>query len=70
MKLHGQDDLNATREKLHLLQKNYESLLQEPNEMTHVCELSLQSLKCMINQLTEGIVNETLQRQSGADERD
>jgi hypothetical protein len=55
MILQGKRDLIATREKLLLLQKHYESRLQEPGEMTHARELSLQSLKCMINQFTEEI---------------
>jgi len=40
---------------LQLLQKHYDSRLQEPGEMTHVRELSLHSLKRMINQFTEEI---------------
>lgn len=55
MILQGNRDLEATREKLHLLQKHYDARLKEPGEMTHARELSLQSLKRMINQLTEEI---------------
>jgi hypothetical protein len=55
MILQGKHDLLATREKLQLLQKHYESRLNERCEMTHARELSLQSLKRMINQLTEEI---------------
>jgi hypothetical protein len=56
VRLLGPRDLHATSEKLQLLQKHYESRLQEPGKMTHARELSLQSLKRMINQLTEEIV--------------
>ena len=55
MNLHGTRELEATREKLRLLKKHYRTRLEEPAEPTHARELSLQSLKKMINQLTEEI---------------
>jgi hypothetical protein len=48
--------LVSTREKLRLLQEHYQSRLREDAEDTLVRELSLRSLKKMINQLTEEIV--------------
>jgi hypothetical protein len=56
MNLQGARDLQATREKLRLLEEHYRIRLAEPAPNAHTRELSLQSLKKMINQLTEEIV--------------
>jgi hypothetical protein len=55
MNLHGTRELEVTREKLRRLKEHYRSRLEEPAEHTHARELSLQSLKRTINQLTEEI---------------
>ena len=55
MNLHGARELEATREKLQLLQNHYQSRLRDTTEKTYARELSLRSLKKMINQLTEEI---------------
>jgi hypothetical protein len=55
MKLQSQRELNVTREKLKSLQQRYDALRETPVEDQHVRELTLQSLKRLINQLTEEI---------------
>ena len=55
MNLNGARELQVTREKLRLLKDHYRSRLEETTERTHARELSLQSLKMTINQLTEEI---------------
>jgi hypothetical protein len=55
MNLTGMRELEVTREKLRLLQEHYQSRLEDPTGHTHARELSLQSLKKTINQLTEEI---------------
>jgi hypothetical protein len=55
MNLGGAWELQATREKLHLLQEHYLARLEEKAEYSFARELSLQSLKKTINQLTEEI---------------
>ena len=48
-------ELETTREKLQLLQNHYQSRLRDTTEKTYAREVSLRSLKKMINQLTEEI---------------
>ena len=55
MILQSQREVENTREKLRLLKEHYHARLEEPAEPTHARELSLQSLKMTINQLTEEI---------------
>jgi hypothetical protein len=55
MTLHGAKELEATRKKLRLLQDHYQSRLCDESDNTYARELSLRSLKRMINQLTEEI---------------
>ncbi len=55
MNMQGERDLRATRAKLRSLEEHYRSRLAEPARPTHARELSLRSLKRMINQLTEEI---------------
>jgi len=55
MNLNGARELKVTREKLRLLKDHYRSRLEETTERTLARELSLQSLKKTINQLTEEI---------------
>ena len=54
MSLQTQSELNATREKLRLLEERYQANNVLPTE-NHVNELSNRSLKRLINQLKEEI---------------
>jgi len=55
MSLQSQRELNATREKLRLLEDRYEAKQREKSGYEHVRELSMRSLKRLINQLKEEI---------------
>ncbi|MCC6125195.1 MAG: hypothetical protein IT426_09555 [Pirellulales bacterium] len=55
MNLQSNRELQTTREKLRLLEEHYRKRLAEPGPKTNANELSMQSLKRMINQLTEEI---------------
>ncbi|HWG43498.1 MAG TPA: hypothetical protein VN688_11990 [Gemmataceae bacterium] len=55
MSLQSHRELEATREKLRLLEERYEANKREPDEDEHVRELSRRSLKRLINQLKEEI---------------
>ncbi len=55
MKLHEIRNIEPTREKLRLLEDRYEKIRREKLGDDHLRELTLQSLKRMINQLTEEI---------------
>lgn len=56
MSLQSHRELQATREKLRLLEARYEASQREPGGDEHVRELSARSLKRLINQLKEEIV--------------
>ncbi|MEX0728549.1 MAG: hypothetical protein WEB58_18195 [Planctomycetaceae bacterium] len=55
MSLQSQRELEATREKLRLLEERYEANKREDRGDEHVRELSTRSLKRLINQLKEEI---------------
>ena len=55
MSLHSLRELEATREKLRLLESRYEAERREQADDPHVRELSMRSLKRLINQLKEEI---------------
>jgi hypothetical protein len=55
MSLQSHRELEATREKLRLLEERYEATRREDAGDQHVRELSLKSLKRLINQLKEEI---------------
>lgn len=55
MSLQGRRELEATREKLRLLEARYEANRSEQGGDEHVRELSMRSLKQLINQLKEEI---------------
>jgi DNA-binding transcriptional regulator YbjK len=55
MNLQSQRELEATRQKLRLLEERYEASKQEQPGDEHVRELSRRSLKQLINQLKEEI---------------
>jgi hypothetical protein len=55
MSLQSPRELEATREKLRLLEERYEAEKRETGGDEHVRELSMRSLKRLINQLKEEI---------------
>ena len=55
MELKDDYELEVTRSKLQVLEERLEASRLEPSENAHVQELSLRSLKRMINQLKEEI---------------
>ena len=55
MELKDEYEVEVTRSKLKMLEERFEASRLEPAENTHVHELSLRSLKRMINQLKEEI---------------
>lgn len=55
MSLKNERELEATREKLKLLEERYDANLREKVGDQHVRELSMRSLKRLINQLKEEI---------------
>ncbi|NLX98452.1 MAG: hypothetical protein GXY83_20015 [Rhodopirellula sp.] len=56
MNMQCEHDLEATRQKLKRLQEHYERRLRDASDHSRARELSLRSLKSMMNQLTEEIV--------------
>jgi hypothetical protein len=56
MNLRNYQELAVTKEKLRELEEWYDKRVLEPVQDAHVRELTLQSLKKMINQLKEEIV--------------
>lgn len=56
MSLQSDRELEATREKLRRLEECYDEEKRNPDGDAHAQELTLQSLKRMINQLKEEIV--------------
>jgi hypothetical protein len=55
MTLQSYREIEATREKLRMLKERYEAHRREPAGDEHVRELSMRSLKQLINQLKEEI---------------
>lgn len=55
MSLHSQHELDATREKLRLLEERYESNQREQGGDRRVREISMRSLERLMNQLKEEI---------------
>ena len=55
MSLQSRRDLKATREKLRLLEERYEANKRQDSGDEHVRELSMRSLRRLINQLKEEI---------------
>ena len=56
MNLQTQRELEVTRNKLKMLEEQYEATRNKPDADEHVRELTLQSLRKLINQLKEEIV--------------
>lgn len=55
MNLRNRRELDTTRQKLELLQRRYAEMQTETPTDRHVHELSMQSVRSMINQLAEEI---------------
>ena len=55
MELKDERELEVTREKLRSLEARYQSVSQDPGDDAHIQELTLQSLKRMINQMNDEI---------------
>ncbi len=55
MELKDAHEVEVTRSKLKVLEERFEASRREPAENLHLQELSLRSLKRMINQLKEEI---------------
>jgi hypothetical protein len=55
MRLQSWRELEVTREKLRLLEERYRLILNRPCDNEHVRELTLHSLKRLINQMKEEI---------------
>jgi hypothetical protein len=55
MELKDERELEVTREKLRSLEARYQSVREDPGDDAHVQELTLRSLRRMINQMKEEI---------------
>jgi hypothetical protein len=55
MSITNRRELEATREKLAWLEKEHDSLKNQPTDSSHSQELTLRSLEAMINQMKEEI---------------
>jgi hypothetical protein len=65
MELKDEREVEVTREKLRSLEARYQAIKQDPGDDPHIQELTLQSLKRMINQMKEEIVRFESRRSSG-----
>jgi hypothetical protein len=55
MELKDERELEVTREKLRSLEARYQTVSQDPGDDAHIQELTLRSLKRMMNQMKEEI---------------
>ena len=55
MSLQSRRELDATRDKLRLLEQRYKAIADRPCDNEHVRELTLRSFKSIINQMKEEI---------------
>ena len=69
MSLQSHRELEATREKLRLLEERFEANKREQGGDEHVRELSMRSLKRLINQLKEEIARFESHSSLGTDGR-
>lgn len=67
MSLQSQRELNATQEKLRLLEERYEANMREQGGDEHVRELSMRSLRQLINKLKEEIARFNSRSSAGTD---
>jgi len=68
MNLQSERELKVTREKLRILEEEYEAARQEPAPDEYIRDVELQSLKGLINQLKEEITRFVC-RAAGTDSR-
>jgi hypothetical protein len=66
MELKDECELEVTREKLQSLEARFQAVKQDPGEDSHIQELTLRSLKRMINQMKEEIARFEAHRSSEA----
>lgn len=66
MDLKSDIEVENTRAKIKILQGRYEASQREPTENEYVKQLSLRSLKRMINQMTEEIIRYESRKNSPA----
>jgi len=66
MELKDERELEVTREKLRSLEARYQAVSQDPGDDVHIQELTLRSLKRMINQMKEEIARYESRRPSRA----
>jgi hypothetical protein len=64
MELKDEREVEVTREKLRSLEARYQVVSQDPGDDGHVQELTLRSLKRMINQMKEEIARFESRRSS------
>lgn len=69
MELKSDREVEVTREKLRHLEEHYDAALQCDEPKTYARELSLRSLKRMINQMTEEIIRYESRKNSPAPAR-
>lgn len=55
MSLNNERELANTKRKLHLLEASYEEARTDPHESEHIRELTMESLRRLINQFKEEI---------------
>ena len=66
MELKDEREVEVTREKLQSLEARYQAVKQDPGEADHIQQLTLRSLKRMINQMKEEIARFEARRSSEA----
>jgi hypothetical protein len=66
MELKDEREVEVTQEKLRSLEARYQAVRQDPGEDAHIQELTLRSLKRMINQMKEEVARFKARKSSGA----
>ena len=66
MELKDEREFEVTREKLRSLEARYQAVRQDPGDDAHIQELTLRSLKRMMNQMKEEIARYESRRSPGA----
>ena len=65
MELKDEREAEVTREKLRSLEARYQAVSQDPDDDAHIQELTLRSLKRMINQMKEELRRDESRRLPG-----
>ena len=68
MELKDEREVEVTREKLRSLEARYQVVSQDPGDDAHIQELTLRSLKRLINQMKEEIARFEARRSPRADQ--